>query len=262
MSSMQEGAAFERVLFPVGGTLKSEVRQLATDAGLQVANKRSSRGICFVGKRRFERFIAQYVPLQPGPFVNVEDGRPVGTHGGLAAYTNGQRARIGGSALPWFVVGKAVCDNTVFVARGENHPALYSETALVAPLFWVAGRPPQELLDGGEMVCSYKARYVQRMGECTVRLVEGRERMWGCGAFEKSSFSRVEIPELAEEEGAGKKVLLVRFQESERALTPRQALVLYDGDECLGGGLLAYPGRTKFEQGESEDVDTPVQAAA
>ena len=256
------------MLFPVGGYVKSAVRQLAAEAGLLNASKRSSRGICFVGKRRFEDFIAQYVPLQPGPFVNVEDGRTVGTHRGLAAYTNGQRARIGGSAAPWFVVGKAVADNAVFVARGEGHPALFSDRALVAPLFWVAGQPPQALLDGRELACSFKARYVQQTGECTVRLVEGRGEAMRSGwlqsdnCFERSRFSQVDIPELGKEGSAGSRALLVRFKEGERALTPRQALVLYDGEVCLGGGLLAHPGRTEYEKELAEFVDTPVRAAA
>jgi tRNA U34 2-thiouridine synthase MnmA/TrmU len=253
-------------VFPVGSYLKSEVRQLAAEAGLLNASKRSSRGICFVGKRRFDKFIAKYVPMNPGPFVDVETGRTVGKHIGLAAYTNGQRARISGSSHPWFVVGKRADGDVVFVAQGKDHPALYANTALATPLFWVAGGPAKEVGDGAKLQCQYKARYLQPTRECTVEVARKGQRSMRHDnevgdEFQKSEYSQIEVPEI---QGSveGSDVLFVRFKEDERALTPRQALVLYDGDVCLGGGLLAHPGRTTFEKNDLELHDSQVQKVA
>ena len=145
-----EQSALRDALFPLGELRKTEVRALAAEAGLHVAAKRDSAGICFVGRRNFASFLANYVPAQPsGPFVCVDRGAAVGEHRGQAFYTPGQRARIGGQPQPWYVVAKDAETNTVFVCEGAAHPALLTQALLAAP---VAGslRPAAALSGGGE----------------------------------------------------------------------------------------------------------------
>lgn len=126
----QSGEALRHAMFPIGTYTKSEVRKIAGSAGLPVACKRSSAGICFVGRRHFPDFISGYLETTPGNFISVSDGSVAGTHAGAALYTNGQRARISGAAEPWFVVGKEMHSNKVFVAQGQNHGALYCRSAV------------------------------------------------------------------------------------------------------------------------------------
>ena len=129
-----EQSALRDALFPLGELRKTEVRALAAEAGLHVAAKRDSAGICFVGRRNFASFLANYVPAQPsGPFVCVDRGAAVGEHRGQAFYTPGQRARIGGQPRPWYVVAKDAETNTVFVCDGAAHPALLTQALLAAP---------------------------------------------------------------------------------------------------------------------------------
>lgn len=118
------------MLFPLGALTKADVRELAVSEGLVTATKRSSAGICFVGRRDFRDFISEYVEMKPGPFVCVDGNRQLGTHTGIAAYTHGQRAGISGVPKPFFVVGKDVPNNIVFVASGADHPALLCSSAV------------------------------------------------------------------------------------------------------------------------------------
>lgn len=118
------------MLFPLGTLTKADVRDLALSEGLVTATKRSSAGICFVGRRDFRDFISEYVEMKPGPLVCVDGNRQLGTHTGIAAYTHGQRAGISGVPKPFYVVGKDVQNNVIFVASGANHPALFCTSAL------------------------------------------------------------------------------------------------------------------------------------
>jgi tRNA-specific 2-thiouridylase len=140
------GEALKRACFPLGETLKTETREAARMLGLtSVAERRSSAGICFIGRRPFGEFIGEYIAPMEGAFVDVETSQPVRDaprHRGLASYTVGQRAKIPGASRPWFVVGKNVAANVVYVASGSDHDALFSSSCVVADEFWVAGRRP------------------------------------------------------------------------------------------------------------------------
>jgi tRNA-specific 2-thiouridylase len=196
-----EGNVLPRVLFPVGGLVKEEVRRLARQANLATAEKKDSTGICFVGKRDFKPFIGQYLGFQKGPLCRL-DGTVVGEHDGAVFYTIGQRKGIGlgGEGEAWFVVAKEIESNRVYVERGENHPALYSSELIATDLTWIQAPPLSPR-------CQAKIRYRQTDQPCHVEIREG--------------------------------LAFVRFDQAQRAITPGQAVVFYQGDLCLGGGKIA-----------------------
>ena len=206
-----DSSELERVLFPLGELSKRDVRELARSARLPVAEKRDSTGICFIGERPFAQFLGRYVAAQPGPIVSV-DGAELGTHHGLAFYTLGQRhgLRIGGVRnrpdAPWYVVEKQVDRNTLVVAQGADHPALFADVVIAVDVHWIA-RPPPGLRPAAAWRCTAKTRYRQPDQPCTVV-----DR--GDGTIE------------------------ARFDAPQRAVTPGQYLVLYAGDECLGGATI------------------------
>lgn len=196
-------AQLARALFPLGEMLKVDVRRLAKQAGLITYDKKDSTGICFIGERPFREFLSRYLPKTPGEMV-TPDGRIVGRHDGLAYYTIGQRQGlgIGGAGEPWFVAGKDMAANRLLVVQGHDHPLLLQGRAVAMDLSWVAGTAP---VAGG--LLGAKARYRQADAACAITgLAEGR--------------------------------LEVRFETPQWAITPGQSLVLYDGDVCLGGGVL------------------------
>jgi tRNA-specific 2-thiouridylase len=143
-----------RTLFPIGGLHKAEVRQLARDYKLPVAEKPDSQGLCFIGDIDFQSFVRQYIKSDPGPMVLV-DGTPMGEHKGLAFYTIGQRQglEIGGTG-PYYVVEKRVTDNTLIICRGADHPSLLSSWCTFTDEHWVSGQRPAE-----SFACSVKVRY-------------------------------------------------------------------------------------------------------
>jgi len=206
-----------RVLFPLGDLPKSQVRELASAHGLATATKKDSTGICFIGERDFTEFLSKYVATKPGKF-KLLDGTEVGKHLGCAYYTPGQRKGLGlgGQGDPWYVVGKDVEKNIVYVERGDNHPALYVDYLIATECSWVSGKLPVEQ----GLRCTAKVRYRQRDQKCTVSVLEN-----------------------------GK--LRVDFDVPQRAVSPRQSVVLYDGDTCLGGAIIETAGPTYFEQGKS-----------
>jgi tRNA-specific 2-thiouridylase len=207
---------FRDVLFPLGELTKSEVREIARDAGLPVAEKKDSTGICFIGERPFAEFLAQYVPPSPGPIVD-ERGREVGRHDGLAYYTLGQRhgLRVGGVAdraeAPWYVAGKDAERNELLVVQGHDHPLLFDDRLAASDAHWI-GTPPAAWAAGKPLRCSAKIRYRQPDQPCTVTR---------CGERE----------------------LEVSFDQPQRTPTPGQYVVLYDGERCLGGAVIERVGR-------------------
>lgn len=226
--------ALARAVFPCGELTKPHVRELAEQAGLgHVARKRSSAGICFIGRRDFASFVHEYVPVQPGRFRALEDGRDLGQHAGLASYTLGQRARLGGASAAWYVADKDAATGDVRVVQGRQHPALYATDAGASELFWVAGGPPDAVRAGCADVLSFKARYAQPPAACSASL---------------------------QEPGGGE--LRVRFAQPVRAATPGQALVLYDGDVCLGGGTISRVGPSLHDQGLAVPPDVTAEEAA
>lgn len=200
-------AAFAHALMPLGELHKPQVRELAREAGLPVAAKRDSTGICFIGERPFREFLEQFVPHSPGPIMTV-DGRLLGQHLGLPFYTLGQRGGIGvggqrdGSGEAWYVVAKRISDNTLLVAQGSTHPALFSRQLVAGPVNWLCDSPPP--LDVHTTV---RLRYRQpdQPARVTVR-----------------------------EDG----FLEITPQEAQRAVTPGQSAVIYQGTRCLGGGVI------------------------
>jgi tRNA-uridine 2-sulfurtransferase len=197
---------FERVLFPLGELTKAQVRDIAREAGLPVFDKPDSTGICFIGERPFREFLARYIPTTPGDIV-TENGEVVGHHVGLAFYTLGQRGgleiggRSGHDERPWYVAGKDLARNQLVAVQGHDHPLLVSRALATGPCNWLV-QPPMPEFDS-----QIKVRYRQADQHC-------RASVDGAGA------------------------LRVRFDEPQRAVTPGQFAVLYDGERCLGGGVI------------------------
>lgn len=192
--------------FPVGELPKPAVRELARDAALPTHAKKDSTGICFIGERDFRTFLAQYIPAQPGE-MHTPDGVRVGEHQGAMYYTLGQRQGLGiggrkdAAGEPWYVVGKDVTRNLLIVAQGNANRWLDSHRLVATEATFTAGHAP-----AAEFRCTAKTRYRQPDQACTVR-VDGER-------------------------------LEVTFDAAQRAVTPGQSLVLYDGEECLGGAII------------------------
>lgn len=207
----------EKVLFPIGHLPKTEVRRLATKYDLATKDKKDSTGICFIGERNFKNFLSNYVTFTEGPFETL-DGTVVGVHTGATYYTIGQRKGLGlgGQGEPWFVVGKDMQRNVVIVERGEFHPHLYADTLTATDLSFVGGEWMRPL----PFSCTAKIRYRQKDQECTVvDIVDGK--------------------------------IIVEFTTPQRAITPRQSVVFYDGDVCLGGAMIEKAGPSYFEMKKS-----------
>ena len=194
-------------LFPVGELEKSAVRDIAREQGFTVHAKKDSTGICFIGERKFRDFLQRFLPAQPGEIVDL-DGRIIGEHGGLMYYTIGQRQGLGiggieqGSELPWYVIDKDLEHNRLLVAQGVDHPRLFYPRCQVTDLHWI-GEPVTTL----PYACSAKIRYRQQDSGCRIVAIDGEQAV-------------------------------VEFEQAQRALTPGQALVLYAGEVCLGGGTI------------------------
>ena len=200
--------------FPVGELHKTEVRRIASEIGLPNAKKKDSTGICFIGERPFREFLNRYIANAPGP-IQDERGRTLGTHVGLSFYTLGQRQGLGiggikdkgaqrgsGDHAPWFVAHKDLVHNTLFVVQGHDHPWLLSEHLSADDLSWCAPTAPAP----GRFAA--KTRYRQNDAPCTLRYNDKGE-------------------------------LALAFDEPQWAVTPGQSAVLYDGEVCLGGGVIA-----------------------
>jgi tRNA-specific 2-thiouridylase len=234
--------ALRNALFPLGGLRKRDVRSLAALAGLPTAAKRSSAGICFIGRRNFGEFLEEYVAPLPGRFVDAESGAPLGGCRNVAAVTHGQRPGIGGAADRSYVAGKDVVQRVVYVAQGRDHPALLSRTALLRPPHWLSAAHAAALARGGVLECQYKARYGQGAEACTLRLLRSPEE--AAAAFRPSAFCALHPADAAVAPGS----LLATFAAPATAITPQQAFVMYDGDLCLGSAEIAAPGETLFEE--------------
>lgn len=199
-------AQLARAVFPLGELKKTEVRRIAREAGLPNHARKDSTGICFIGERPFREFLNRYLPKSPGPMLD-EHGRKLGEHIGLAFYTLGQRKGIGlgGSkdrpGEAWYVADKRIAANELVVVQGHDHPLLLKRSLHAQDASWITRPPPA----GARL--SGKTRYRQPDAACTVEEARG---------------------------GA----LAVRFSEPQWAPTPGQSLVLYEGETCLGGGII------------------------
>lgn len=192
-------------MFPIGHLPKPEVRRIAEEAGLATAKKKDSTGVCFIGERNFKEFLSQYLPAQPGEMRTL-DGTLKGRHEGLMYYTLGQRQGLGiggsGTGEPWFVVDKDLTRNILLVAQGDDSH-LYSQGLTATDVNWIAGSDMPS-----EIRCTAKFRYRQPDQGVTVR-------------FQPED-----------------RTCAVVFDEPQRAVTPGQAVVFYDGETCLGGAAI------------------------
>jgi tRNA-specific 2-thiouridylase len=207
-------AQLSKTLFPIGEIRKTEVRRLAAEIGLPNAKKKDSTGICFIGERPFREFLNRYIAKEPGP-IKDDKGRTIGKHQGLSFYTLGQRQglgiggvkdkgvqRGGGEHAPWFVARKDVEKNILHVVQGHDHPWLASSSLDADDASWIAGEPPAAGAYGA------KTRYRQADAACTLAQVAGV-------------------------------TFRLDFADPQWAVTPGQSAVLYDGEVCLGGGVIS-----------------------
>lgn len=196
----------EKTLFPIGEIAKPEVRKLAEQHNLVTHDKKDSTGICFIGERRFKDFLQQYLPAQSGKIYSL-DGEHLGAHEGLMYHTIGQRQGlgIGGKAnhgdAPWYVVDKDLDNNVLLVAQGNDHPALFKNSLDTSDIFWVSENPITS-----RHHCMAKTRYRQTDQACTLEPTPSGYH--------------------------------VEFQQPQRAITPGQSVVFYEGETCLGGGVI------------------------
>jgi tRNA-specific 2-thiouridylase len=207
-------AQLSKTLFPVGELHKTEVRRIADEIGLPNAKKKDSTGICFIGERPFREFLNRYIAKEPGPIKNSK-GHTIGQHVGLSFYTLGQRQGLGigglkargaqkggGEHTPWFVARKDRVTNTLWVVQGHEHPWLLSRMLSAADASWVAGSAP-----ACAQAYAAKTRYRQSDSACALQASDGP-------------------------------IFDVGFENPQWAVTPGQSAVLYDGDVCLGGGVI------------------------
>lgn len=207
------GDKIAKTLFPIGELEKPQVRAIAQKYDLITANKKDSTGICFIGERKFKDFLQQYLPAQKGD-IYTDDGIKIGTHDGLMYYTIGQRGGIGIGGVanrpeePWFVLHKDLTNNRLIVGQGHDHAMLQSDELTAYKLDWGIA-PPAQIFGKQGFRCTAKTRYRQPDQDCTIF------------ALDKT----------------GDTVKVV-FDDAQRAVTQGQSVVFYDGDICLGGGVI------------------------
>ena len=199
--------SLSRTLFPIGHLHKPQIRAMAEYAGFVNCRKKDSTGICFIGERKFKEFLQRYLPSQPGE-MRTPEGQYIGQHHGLMYYTLGQRQGLGIGGVkhapdkPWFVLDKDLSNNVLIVSQGHDHPLMLHNTLEAGQLDWCSNRPLT-----GPILCKAKTRYRQPDQACRVEpLTDGRVK--------------------------------VLFDQAQRAITPGQSVVFYDGEICLGGGII------------------------
>lgn len=233
--------AFEKVIFPLGDRYKVDVRRLAREQGLIPADRRSSSGICFIGRRNFGAFLNEYVEPKPGTYVDVETGRNLGTCPDILAVTCGQRPGVGGLPERSYIVGKDTTQNIVYVAIGRYHPALLTTSFYIHVPQWLSKVHKRILDEDGWLSCQYKSRYGQQAKDCTLHPILNAEDVV---RFETSDYW--DLPE--SNQGIYPGCLEVRLKEPAFAITPQQMFVMYDGDICLGSAAICLPGKSLFEK--------------
>ena len=191
---------FQNILFPIGDLEKREVRKIAEEAGIPTATKKDSTGICFIGERNFQKFIHNYLKANPGDIIDIDTKKKIGTHSGLMNYTIGQRRNVGLSGNPdkHYVVGKDVSKNILYVAFGEDPKWLYSDKCIIDNINMISDKRPTK--------CTCKFRYRSKDVECSLEYLDSK--------------------------------IIVTYKGKAKGVTPGQACVLYDGEECLGSGII------------------------
>ncbi|HCW03292.1 MAG TPA: tRNA 2-thiouridine(34) synthase MnmA [Clostridium sp.] len=197
--------ALSKTLFPIGHLTKREVREVAEKYNLTTAKKKDSTGVCFIGERNFRKFLNNYLPAKEG-YMKTVDGEIIGKHIGLMHYTIGQRKGLGiggrGTGEPWFVIDKDVKNNILYVAQGENNPIAFTLGLEASNLNWISKKEKPETF-----TCTAKFRY--RQPDQGVKVVLGKNN-----------------------------TCTVIFDKPQRGIAPGQAVVFYDGEVCLGGGII------------------------
>lgn len=194
-------------LFPIGAYQKDEIRALAKKHGFTTHDKKDSTGICFIGERRFDTFLKQYLPAKPG-IIESTEGEPLGQHSGLMYYTIGQRKGLGiggmkdSSENPWYVVDKDINNNRLIIAQGHNHPRMLHNVLECKQCHWIDNTEPDE-------ASSYTAKIRYRQSDQACRMTK-----MGADHYK------------------------IIFEEQQRAITPGQSVVFYSNDICLGGGII------------------------
>jgi len=198
--------ALTKALFPLQDMPKPKVRALAEKAGFANFKKKDSTGICFIGERRFKDFLSNYLPANPGEIHSL-DGERLGEHQGLMYYTIGQRQGLGIGGThehdndPWFVARKDLEKNILYVVQGHQHESLMRDSLIAEQLHWT-----RDVAPATSFSCQARCRHRQPLQDCTVVIEDGLAR--------------------------------VSFTDPQRAITPGQSIVFYQGDECLGGGII------------------------
>lgn len=191
----------ENVIFPVGNYTKEEVRKIAHELGLITAEKKDSTGICFIGERNFSKFLENYLPNKDGNVVDIDTNKIIGKHIGLMHYTIGQRRglNIGGTKNRMYVVGKDLNNNILYVSSNKDESYLYSDSCIVDTINWISDRKPTK--------CTAKFRYRQEDNDVYLEYNDNG-------------------------------TIFVKYPQKVKSVTPGQACVFYDGDECLGGSII------------------------
>lgn len=202
LSQLNQGQ-LSKTFFPLGNLTKKEVREIASSQNLSTANKKDSTGICFIGERDFKNFLQNYIPNQNGNIVDIETKEVVFHHNGVMYYTIGQRRglNLGGMSEPYFVVGKNVENNILYVAKSSEEKWLYSTSCIITDVNLI------NTLREKEFNCTAKFRYRQKDIPVKVKILSDNK-------------------------------CLVQFATKVKAITPGQAVVFYDDEVCLGGGVI------------------------
>ncbi len=209
----------QKCLFPLEGISKDEVRKIARELDLEIAGKKDSTGVCFIGERNFKQFLNNYLPAQRGNIVDIKTGNVVGKHDGVLYYTLGQRRGLGIGGIhgidpiSWFVVSKNVQKNILYVAQGDENEYLNSDVAIIKMVNWILKDKPN-----GPLKVGVKFRYRQKDQGCTLEFID-------------------------------EETVKLTYDEPYKAVTPGQAAVFYLGETCLGGGIIDkiyYKGKEKM----------------
>jgi len=203
--------SLQKALFPIGDIEKPEVRRIAKELQLDIAEKKDSTGICFIGERNFREFLKNYLPSKTGNIIDIDTNEIIGEHIGVLYYTIGQRKGlgIGGNGGPWFVIGKNVETNELYVCSKEDNPWLFADSCLVSGMNWFSNKEKAK-----QFKCSAKFRYRQKDHAVRVEILNDKE-------------------------------VMVYFDKPIMAITPGQEAVFYNGDICLGGGVIEHAYRNK-----------------
>lgn len=202
--------ALRKTMFPLGTLIKSDVKEIAKTHNLnRIARKRESTGICFVGKRNFQDFIADYIKPQTGKFIDIDTGKVIGNHDGLHNWTVGQGCKISGCLNAYFIARKCTSSNDIFVAAGTNNPALFTDVVYTDAPHWIESKSPfsSNLI----INCQFRFQHTKPLVDCKM--------------FQSRTSN-----------------LFIKLKTPLRALTPGQYAVFYKGDECLGSAKILAPG--------------------